>query len=223
MATVALVGADGAGKTSVAREVAGRLPGARYLYMGVNLEASSLMLPTTRVAVELKKRLGGSPDVSAPRSRSEPARRGLLARIRTEVRYANLIAEEWFRQLVAEYHDRRGSIVVFDRHFVWDYHASLPAPGERGAGGFRGFHDRLLQRRYPRPDLVICLDAPAEILIARKRGGTVEEREARRTEYLQFGATNHPFVVVDVSQPTERVVAEVLVAITTHLDGRAAR
>ena len=49
MVTVALIGADGAGKTSVARalERSRDLP-IKYLYMGINTEASNHMLPTTR-------------------------------------------------------------------------------------------------------------------------------------------------------------------------------
>jgi hypothetical protein len=43
--TVALIGIDGAGKSTVAHEVVSRLPfDASYLYMGVNLEASPVML-----------------------------------------------------------------------------------------------------------------------------------------------------------------------------------
>lgn len=223
MASVALVGADGAGKSTIAREVVNRLPNATYLYMGVNLEASTVMLPTTRLALELKRRLGGRPDMSPPAERSGSGKRGVIARLRNEVRYANLIAEEWFRQLTAWYHARRGSMVVFDRHFVWDYHASFPRPGQPGAGGFRGLHDRLLQRRFPRPDVVICLDAPAEVLLARKEGGTVEERDARRREYLRHGSITDRFELVDVSNPPEQVVTDVLAAIAKHLDEETAQ
>ena len=47
--SVALIGADGAGKTTVGRMLEQRstLP-VRYLYMGLNPAASNRMLPTTR-------------------------------------------------------------------------------------------------------------------------------------------------------------------------------
>src|SRR5690606_16626163 len=49
--TVALIGPDGAGKSTISRKVVEMLDiPAKYLYMGVNLEASNLMLPTTRLA-----------------------------------------------------------------------------------------------------------------------------------------------------------------------------
>ena len=64
MTTVALIGPDGAGKSSIMRRVSERLPvPSRTIYMGVNLESSRLMLPTTRLALELKRRRGGRPDM----------------------------------------------------------------------------------------------------------------------------------------------------------------
>src|SRR5437667_23836 len=48
--TVALIGPDGAGKTTIGRRLEKSLPlPVRYLYMGVNAEASNALLPTTRV------------------------------------------------------------------------------------------------------------------------------------------------------------------------------
>ena len=50
MTTVALIGPDGAGKTTVARKLADVLPvPVRYLYMGVSTDSSNVMLPTTRI------------------------------------------------------------------------------------------------------------------------------------------------------------------------------
>jgi len=212
MLAVALVGADGAGKTTIARQVTALVPQARYLYMGVNLEASHVMLPSTRLVLEVKRAMGGRPDLSAPRTDhlTPGARpRGVLGTVRAEVRYANQIAEEWFRQLVAWYYLRRGSIVIFDRHFLWDYHASFSDAGADRALRMRRLHDRLLRRLYPRPDLIICLDAPAEVLYARKGEGTMEDRERRRREYLEFGARTDNFVVIDVDRPQEVVIRDV--------------
>ncbi len=216
MLTVALVGADGAGKTTIALEVVRRLPPpARYLYMGVNLEASRVMLPSTRLLLELKRLSGGRPDMSAPRApTSSPSTRGgssgrALAGLRMDLRFANQIAEEWFRQLIAWYHVRRGAVVIFDRHFVWDYYSSFSSAADGGTSRMRRWHDQLLRRLYPRPDLVICLDAAAEVLFERKGDGTVEERERRRQEYLQHGAVTENFVLVDVDRPSEVVIGEV--------------
>jgi thymidylate kinase len=224
--TVALVGADGAGKSTVARAVVAGLPfPARRVYMGVNLEASTTMLPTTRLALAVKRARGGRPDMTG-RTSSGPGergrvRRGALGEIRSSLRVANWIAEEWYRQAIADVHQRRGRLVVFDRHFFCDYYAHdvVDRPGRSLAGRVHGFN---LRRLYPRPDLVILLDAPAAVLHARKGEGTVEALEARRREYLSQAGLFRRFVVVDASRPTEVVVADVRARIVEFVRGAPA-
>ena len=65
--TVALVGPDGAGKSTIsARLRQAALPApVKTIYMGVNLEASTLMLPTTRLLLAAKRARGGRPDLVA--------------------------------------------------------------------------------------------------------------------------------------------------------------
>jgi thymidylate kinase len=214
MVTVALVGPDGAGKSTVARRVTATLPfPARRVYMGVNLEASSTMLPTTRLALAVKHARGGRPDMTGrigagPGDHSQ-RRRGALAGLRSSLRMANWIAEEWYRQAIAAFYQRRGQVVVFDRHFFCDYYAHDVADGLTGRPLASRIHGYNLRRLYPRPDLVVLLDAPAEVLHARKGEGTVESIEARRQEYLAQARLFRQFVVVDARQPTDAVVDEV--------------
>ena len=81
---------------------------------------------------------------------------------------ANRLAE-WYRQLIAQAFPTRGSIVVFDRHFLADYHAFDVA----GRAVVEPAHPRVdAHARVPRPDLVVLLDAPPEVLVARKGEGT---------------------------------------------------
>jgi thymidylate kinase len=131
---------------------------------------------------------------------------------------ANWIAEEWYRQAIAAVHQRRGRVVVFDRHFFCDYYAHdvVDRPGRSLASRVHGFN---LRRLYPRPDLVVLLDAPATVLHARKGEGTVESIEARRREYLGQAGLFRRFAVVDASQPTEAVVAEVRSRIVEFVRG----
>jgi thymidylate kinase len=197
--TVALIGCDGAGKTTVARalERDGHLP-FRYLYMGVSSDSSNRRLPTTRLAHGLK-------------ARRVPLPRGPL---RATLRLANRLAEEWYRQLLAEVDVRRGRIVVFDRHYTADFHAADVAARPRSLS--RRLHGFLLMHAYPRPDLVVFLDAAPEVLFARKGEGTIASLTRRRAEYLQLDAMHERFAVVDAARPLEAVLADVSSIVREH-------
>ena len=218
--TVALIGCDGAGKTTVARalERDTDLP-VRYLYMGVSSDSSNRQLPTTRLAHVVKRRRGAPPDNGGPREAApEPAAGSPVRRLRrstrSTLRLLNRAAEEWYRQLLAAGYQRRGWIVVFDRHFTADYHARDVA-GERRTLS-RRVHGAMLSRVYPRPDLVIFLDAPPEVLHARKGEGTIASLGRRRQEYLALGAMLPRFRVVSATRPLPDVVGEVAAIVRTH-------
>jgi thymidylate kinase len=215
MVTVALIGADGAGKTTLARwlEQSGELP-IKYLYMGINREASNHVLPTTRLVRAVKRALGGADQGGPPDPTRKTAKRKRgLKRVWSEAkgaaRMANQLCEEWYRVSVARRFERQGFLVLYDRHFFADYWAH----DVNGSGGARSYaqalHGRLL-RRLPQPDRTILLDAPAEVLYARKREGTLEALDARRREYLDLCAELPGSAVVDASQPMEAVRAQVL-------------
>jgi len=62
---------------------------------------------------------------------------------------------------------------------------------------------------YPRPSLVIFLDAPPAVLLARKGEGTLESLEARRREYPPMAHLVERFTVVDASRPEAEVAQTV--------------
>jgi thymidylate kinase len=212
MRSVALIGPDGAGKSSIAREVARDLGlPARYLYMGVNLEQSAVTLPTTRLALAIKRARGGGPRMTADWSGVQPGLRGrrrFLKEAYAGVRLLGWLAEEWYRALLARVYNWRGYLVVFDRHFLFDYYAAhvQRQPGQLLAARI---HGALLRRFYPRPDMVVVLDAPAEVLHARKREQSVETLERRRRGYLSLSAIARDFRVVDATQPQAAVASEI--------------
>jgi thymidylate kinase len=203
--TVALIGCDGAGKTTVARALE-RTPGlrVRYLYMGVSAESSNRQLPSTRIAHAIKRRAPRPPGhAEAPSVRHRARRSG-----RAGLRLANRLAEEWYRQLVAQAYVARGWIVVFDRHFLADYHASDVAAAGRPFS--RRVHGWMLVHAYPRPELLILLDAPPEVLHARKGEGTLASLARRRGDYLGLaGRLDGAVAVVPATQPLRAVVEDV--------------
>jgi thymidylate kinase len=131
------------------------------------------------------------------------ARRG----VRAGLRLGNRLAEEWYRQLLAGAYQRRGEVVLFDRHFMADFHAADITDAERTLS--RRLHGLVLARAYPKPDLTIFLDARPEILYARKGEGTLESLARRRTEYLQLRDLLPGYAVVSAERPLAEVVDEV--------------
>jgi thymidylate kinase len=230
MTTVALIGADGSGKTTVAKGLATVLPHpVRYLYMGVSAASSNVMLPTTRIARRVKRAIGAPPDTAGPpshdviaaRRRPGSIPRRVLRAGRAALRLGNRTAEEWYRQFVAWRWQRQGAIVIYDRHFFVDYHA-YDVSGTRARSIEQRIHGWLL-RRLPMPDLVVYLDAPAEVLQARKGEGTVEALAQRRVEYRAVASIVPRFVEVDATQPVDAVVRDVADSIREVVDAGRAR
>lgn len=229
MFTVALIGADGAGKSTITRRLERELTvPVKYIYMGINVEASNLMLPTTRLVVALKRLLGrrvnmgGPPDPERAKQRPKNPVKRVLSEMKSGLRIANLMAEEWSRQLVAWYYRRRGYVVLFDRHFFIDYYAQDIAGPAKGRPLANRVHGWMLKHLYPRPDFIIFLDAPAEVLFARKPEGSIELLERHRQAYFQLRDTVRHFVTVDATQPLDDVTRQVIDLILEFRSNRPA-
>lgn len=172
---VALLGPDGAGKSTVATEV-GR----------------SFYFPVRSVYMGLYQRPPGPvPARAAPRG-------GLPRRL----------ARQWGRWLEGAYHRRRGRLVLFDRY---SYEALVPG---RNRPSTRGRVRRwLLGHSCPPPDLVVLLDAPAELLYARKGEHDVALLERQREAYRALVTRLPRTAVVDGSRDVDVVRRDVIGAI----------
>ena len=221
MTSLALIGPDGAGKTTIARRLADDPELAvEYLYLGVNPAASNHMLVTTRLIGWLGRRRGTGGDHGPPPAADEMFDRptSLKREVKSTLRVVNQIADEWYRQAIAQVMQLRGRVVVFDRHYLADYSthdmaASTSLPFHRRLHGF------VLRHLYPKPGAVVMLDAPAEVLLARKGEGTVDDLERRRQDYLALRSSTEQFFVVDAANDVDAVYADVA-EIIAELAGR---
>jgi len=189
--TVALLASDGAGKSTLAQSLTCDLYlSARLIYMGANIKAKGLFLPTTEwLHARIKK--------------SEARRAKHSLKILKTVAFINRIVEQWYRSLAAAYHVSRGRFVVYDRYVYDSWLVSRPRSIRKRIRRW------LLESACPSPDLVVLLDAPGEMLFKRKGEHSPEWLEQQRQGYLNLLPAVPNMVVVDAQQDAEEVRREV--------------
>jgi thymidylate kinase len=109
----------------------------------------------------------------------------------------------------------RGGLVLIDR-FYYDffvdqrrYRLRVPQPIVRLGHYF-----------LKKPDLVVLLDAPAELLQHRKREVPLAETERQRAAYLDVVRNLRNGRIVDATQPPEKVCADIKRAILDFMAQR---
>jgi thymidylate kinase len=105
--------------------------------------------------------------------------------------------------LVAEYHLAHGRVVIFDRY---TYDALIPP---RGPLVFlKRLYFWVLAHSAPAPQMLVVLDAPGELLFARKGEFSPVRLEEDRLAFLALG-NRFRIQVVDAAQPPDAVRAQV--------------
>jgi thymidylate kinase len=206
------VGADGSGKTTMATRLVEDPPvPIKYLYMGLNIESSNVALPWSKVFLRIKlaryrreAHRKGITDPSFVSTHHKDHRSVTRGPVTSTLRLFNRLAESAYRQLVSWIYQRRGFLVLYDRHFLFDAATTTK---------HRQWSDRVYSwvanRVLPRPTCVLFLDAPAEVLFARKGEGTIDYLDRKRDAYIARGASLPCFVTIDVTRPLEEVLQEV--------------
>lgn len=228
MITIALIGNDGSGKSTLAKRLLADAPlPMKYIYMGNSIQSSNYALPWTRLALWVKqqniRRHAQQENITDPTyltTHHIDHRRKETGNIRTFFRVLNRLIEAIYRFLIARIFLVRGYHVLFDRYFLFEaapvVHNGIPQP----MNPIEYAYYRLWRDMIPHPDITIFLDAPADILIARKEEGTVEYFELHQASWLHVGEKMENFFVVDASQPVDIVYRNVQELIVTRLEQR---
>jgi thymidylate kinase len=226
--TVALIGGDGAGKTSIARSLEESFPlPNKYLYMGLGTLSSNHALPTTRLARYLRLRAyknavskSGTDVPEVVSSRDLHYRSVKRGPIWEMARFLNRLAEAWYRQLLSLSYQLRGYIVVYDRHFAFDVIPTSINSEPQKQKPLARIEYCLLNDLYPKPDLVLYLDAPANVLYERKGEATIDYLQVRTRVLLEQGKKMANFVRIDAAQPLDTVFADVTQHILSFYEAR---
>jgi thymidylate kinase len=135
--------------------------------------------------------------------------------LRTLMHFADYWVGYWtkVRPLVG-----RTGLVVFDRYFD----DVLVDPVRYRYGGPRWWL-RLLRGLTPRPDLMFILDAPEEVVLARKQECAPERMRVLRSRYLALADGAGRTRVIAASEPPEAVVRQTMQSIASVLHARLER
>jgi len=117
---------------------------------------------------------------------------------------AHKLVQQWQRYLFSRHYRACGKLVIFDRY---SYDALLPSP--RPPKLKSRIHRWLLAHCCPPPDLILFLDAPGEMLYARKGEHNPAALEKQRQGYLRLRSKLPQMVVVDATLGAESVRKEV--------------
>lgn len=181
---VALLGPDGAGKSTLAASLLGALPSefpGRSLYAG----------PYPKTGHQRHLFPGGAT--------------------------ATVVARLTRTRAIAAWHRWAGRDVIFDRH---PYDALLAPAGNSGRAATRR---AIIGRTGLTPDLIIVLDAPAEVLYQRKGEHNRHQLAEQRQRYLTFAAARPNAMVLDTTIGAAGVLHEALVEIASVRARRGTR
>jgi thymidylate kinase len=197
---IAFIGPDGCGKSSVIEPVIAALSPAFTKVVRFHMRPKSLPARTANEGPVT------DPHGQAPRSYFSSI-----------AKMVYLVVDYWLGYLTqvrpAIVHTK---LVVFDRYF----YDILVDPKRIRYGGPKWL-PAFLSKLLPKPEVVLLLNAPPEVLWSRKQEVTYEEVVRQQKAYLQVAKDSGSITVIDASQPLSKVVDDALEAIIAHFSSRA--
>jgi thymidylate kinase len=190
---VAVLGPDGAGKTSLAQSLARSAPFTiRRIYMGHGAAEAARAPWIIRWLSHLAREV--PPGTARRRSVFDRSRR-----------WSARLTLQCLKSLEVRVRRSVGQLVVLDRHaFDLAVHA-------RAASAARSWISRLMLKLCPPPDLVVLLDAPPEVLHQRKADEhSLDDLAAQRSAYVDFCRQLPHGIVVDSARSLAEVQADVV-------------
>ena len=221
--SVAVIGPDGAGKSTLVQALHehGNLPSI-IVYMGGNAAHANHTLPTTRWLTS--RWLARNDHASKPQAADANVTRGqtgLLKRsvggLYAVVKLLHEMLEYSYRFMVAYAGRRRGAVVLYDRYI---YDSLLDAMVDSPTS-WEWFRASLFKRVFPRPDLLIVLEAPGELLFERKREHSPERLERMRDACRQIAQDFELVEYIDATRPPGEVAEQALAFINVNLANRS--
>lgn len=202
-AFVVLVGLDGSGKTTLARNLAIRVSGEKF-FIGMRYFH---WLPSLRQAFEFPlPETGNQP-------RQAECARGIVAVLLSAVRLVkNLLRTRLAFWLWLRPYLHRGHLVLVDRYF-YNYRLDPASVKFSGPDSLLAFAEKF----FPQPHVVVVLRAPTTTLLRRKQELSEADilRQAAALDALKFGDAR--VIAADASVPADELarntLAEILKAI----------
>jgi thymidylate kinase len=179
---IVILGPDGAGKSSVIAGLVDRL--------NQDGRAVKMRHLKPRMVAQLRRQ----PDIVVVDPHGKPPRGASLSLVKIVV----WLMEEWYATV---FHEKKDTVLLCDRY----YHDLLVDP-RRYRFGAPLWTANLIGRLMPQPRLWILLDAPAEVLQARKQEVPLEETARQCHAYRTFVGGLRDHVIVDASHPLDDVL-----------------
>lgn len=203
---ITMLGPDGSGKSSLIEALTDV---SRLAFRRIN---------SYHLRPRLLLRGSSTPGGKVTDPHGKPARSLGASLAKLAVFWCDYVGGYWLRvrpQMV------RSTLVIFDR-----YYQDLLVDPKRFRFKAPYWITLLVGRLMPLPDLVFILDAPAEILQARKREISVEECMRQREAYRKLAAElqrRTRTVVIDTSRPLDECVQQAASEIFEFLEARRIR